>query len=281
MADGGSHFNNGDVKSFCDSNGVQHITTAAYAPWCNGLIENANQLLLGCLRHLCAPDIDECVESDISIDPESIPNSWPLHFDEAIRQINDRIRPSIRRSPRELLFGLALTPEHTHIETPEETSIDLIDTNLSLADMLCMNAHLSQLELAECQKSHWDNRTPATKFAIDELVQFYDSKLENSHKTINKLIPRWSKPHIITGKSLNSYSLSTLHGTVIPGMFHSRRLRKYIPLRGTSLDASHSTPTTLPHDNPHQTDIDDAEARMEDGWEAQPHPRELHDHSAD
>jgi hypothetical protein len=230
MADGGSHFNNSDVKSFCMSNGVQHITTAAYAPWCNGLIENANQLLLGRLHHLYVPNIDEHVESDTPIDPESIPNSWPLHFEEAIRQINDQIRPSIRRSPRKLLFGLALTPEHTHIETPEETSIDLIDTNLSLADMLRMNVHLSQLETAERLKSNWDDKTPATEFLIDELVQFYDSRLENSHKTVNKLIPRWSKPHIITGKSLNSYTLSTLHGTVVPGMFHSRRLRKYIPL---------------------------------------------------
>ena len=32
MADGGSHFNNSDIKSFCTSNGVQHMTTAAYAP---------------------------------------------------------------------------------------------------------------------------------------------------------------------------------------------------------------------------------------------------------
>jgi hypothetical protein len=281
MADGGSHFNNGDVQSFCSSNGVQHITTAAYAPWCNGLIENANQILLSRLRHLCAPDIDKCVESDTPIDPESIPHSWPLHFDEAIHQINDRIHPSICHSPRELLFGLALTSEHTHIETPEETSIDLIDTNLSLADMLRMNPHLSQLELAERQKSNWDDRTPATEFATDELVQFYDSRLDNSHKTIKKLIPRWSKPHIVSGKSLNSYTLSTLHGTAIPGMFHSRRLRKYIPLRGTSLDTSHLTPTTLPHNNPYQTDIVDAEAQMEDEWDTQIHLRELHDHSAE
>ena len=147
--------------------------------------------------------------------------------------------------------------------------------------MLHMNAHLSQLELAEHQKSNWDDRTPATEFTTDKLVQFYDSRLDSTHKTIKKLIPRWSKPHIITGKSLNSYSLSTLHGTAIPGMFHSRRLRKYIPLRGTSLDATYSTPTTLLHNNPHQTDIDDAEARMEDGWDTQPHPRELHDHGAE
>src|ERR1700736_2085829 len=40
MADGGSHFSNGDVKSFCTSNRVQHMTTTAYSPWCNGLIEH-------------------------------------------------------------------------------------------------------------------------------------------------------------------------------------------------------------------------------------------------
>ena len=159
MADGGTHFNSGDVKSFCSANGVQHITTAAYAPWCNGLIEHTNQLLLARLHHLCAPNIDKLVESDSPIDPESIPHSWPLHFDEAIHQINDRIRPSICRSPRELLFGLAFTPEHNHPDMPEDTSIDLIDTNLTLSDALHMNAHLLQLETAERQKSAWDNRT--------------------------------------------------------------------------------------------------------------------------
>ena len=230
MADGGTHFNSGDVKSFCSANGVQHITTAAYALWCNGLIEHTNQLLLAHLCRLCAPSIDKLVESDSPVDPESIPHSWPIHFDEPICQINDRIRPSICRSPRELLFGLAFTPKHKHPTTHEDTSIDLIDTNLTLSDALHMNAHLLQLETAERQKSAWDNQTPAMEFAVNDLVQFYDSRFDNSFKSVNKLIPRWSKPHIISGKSLNSYSLSTLHGTAIPGFFHSRRLCQYIPL---------------------------------------------------
>jgi transposase InsO family protein len=276
MADGGTHFNNGDVQSFCTENGVQHITTAAYAPWCNGLIEHTNQLLLGRLRRLCAPNIDEYVESDTPIDPESMPNSWPLHFDEALRQINDRIRPSILRSPRELLFGLALTPEHKQPDIHEDTSIDLVDVNLTLADALRMNAHLLQLETTERQKSAWDNRIPATEFTVNDLVQFYDSRYDTSYKSINKLIPRWSKPHIITGKSLNSYSLSTLHGTAIPGSFHSRRLRTYIPLRGTDLDASLNTQTTLHHDN--ETDLDHAVERMETECEDFiTHSRELTD----
>lgn len=47
MADGGSHFDNHEVNKFCAEEGIQHITTAVYAPWVNGLIENANCLLLG------------------------------------------------------------------------------------------------------------------------------------------------------------------------------------------------------------------------------------------
>jgi len=46
MTDGGSHFKNGEVDTFCDDNNIQHITTAAYAPWVNGLVESTNNLLL-------------------------------------------------------------------------------------------------------------------------------------------------------------------------------------------------------------------------------------------
>jgi hypothetical protein len=46
-------------------------------------------------------------------------------------------------------------------------------------------------------------------------------------------------------------------------MFHSRRLRKYIPLWGTGLYASQPTQPILPQHNPHRIDIDNAEERME------------------
>jgi hypothetical protein len=81
----------------------------------------------------------------------------------------------------------------------------------------------------------------------------------------------------ITGKSLNSYSLSTLHGTAIPGSFHSCRLRTYIPLRGTNLAALLHIPPTQPQNN--HTDLDDAEEWMEDDFIT--HSRELADRSAD
>jgi transposase InsO family protein len=81
MTDGGSHFKNGEVDTFCDDNNIQHITTAAYAPWVNGLVESTNNLLLSRLKRLCAPDLDE---ETGKIDPKSIPHNWPDHLDEAV-----------------------------------------------------------------------------------------------------------------------------------------------------------------------------------------------------
>jgi transposase InsO family protein len=113
MSDGGSHFNNNEVDQFCSGERVQHIVTPAYAPWVNGLIENANQLLLGRLKHLCAPNHDN-TENAITIAgpiPSPVPESWPEHLDKAIRRMNDHILPALKATPRELLFGLLFRPD--------------------------------------------------------------------------------------------------------------------------------------------------------------------------
>jgi len=46
MTDRGSHFDNNEVNAFCSGYGIEHITTPAYAPWTNGLIENVNKIIL-------------------------------------------------------------------------------------------------------------------------------------------------------------------------------------------------------------------------------------------
>jgi hypothetical protein len=129
-----------------------------------------------------------------------------------------------------------------------------------------MQAHLLQLEDAAWQKSAWDNRTPATDFQVGEIVQWHNGKLDGNYKSENKLLPRWSMPHIISGKSLNSYSLATLHGTEIPGSFHSRRLRHYIPLRNSNLALSFPNPQTPHQEDPNKLDLEEAEDRMATEW---------------
>ena len=82
MMDGGAHFNNSEVNKYCKQWGIEHITTPAYALWKNGLIENVNKILLGHLKHLCAPDLEDDKVNDP--DPKATPTQWMEHIDEAI-----------------------------------------------------------------------------------------------------------------------------------------------------------------------------------------------------
>ncbi|KZP20050.1 hypothetical protein FIBSPDRAFT_954896 [Athelia psychrophila] len=104
--------------------------------------------------------------------------------------------------------------------------------------MLRMRAHLLQLEVAAHHKSLWDARTPAVQFDIGDLVQWYDSSRDGNYKTINKLAPQWSTPHIISGK-----------------------IRKYWPLRGSDLHAGLPPANAPTQDSPE--DLADTEERMQ------------------
>ena len=260
MSDGGSHFDNNEVDQFCTKEQVQHIITPAYAPWVNGLIENANKLLLGRLKRLCAPNHDHMDDTADSTNLKPIPESWPEHIDEAIRQINDRILPALNATPRELLFGLPFRPDQTIPLVPLPTSLLDTHTNFTLAEVFRANAHLLSLEDAERHKTSFDTNSPIVKFHIGDLVQVYDSVSDFNYRSINKLAPKWSEPRMIHGEFSNSFLLCTTSGIPLKGLFHSRRLRHYIPLRGSPLDISHPRESVPASDD--DLEIADAEERM-------------------
>ncbi|KAJ7278711.1 hypothetical protein C8J57DRAFT_1034108, partial [Mycena rebaudengoi] len=132
--DGGSHFNGKEIREICERLNIVKITTPAYAPFVNGLIENVNKLLIGHLKRKCCPDLDEA-EYEGDIDPASLPGNWPDFFDECIAELNDRILPSTRFSPREVLFGLCMAPIHIPPVIPEEPSTpEEIDDRMTLAE---------------------------------------------------------------------------------------------------------------------------------------------------
>ena len=103
MTDGGPHFNNAEVNEYCRQQGIEHIMTPAYALWANGLIENANKILLGHLKCLCAPNLED-VDGD-EAEPIAMPAQWTEHLDEAVWSMEDRILPALKFTPRELLWG--------------------------------------------------------------------------------------------------------------------------------------------------------------------------------
>ena len=49
------------------------------------------------------------------------------------------------------------------------------------------------------------------------------------------MLPKWSTPHRVVARDLNSYVLASLNGDQIPGSFSARRLRRFIPKEGTKL----------------------------------------------
>ena len=68
-----------------------------------------------------------------------------------------------------------------------------------------------------------------------QLVQVYDNSLDTTLSTTCKLLPQWSAPRRIVQRAGNSYTLRTLEGFPVPGWFHTRQLREFIPRRGTNL----------------------------------------------
>jgi hypothetical protein len=142
MSDGGSHFNNNEVEDFCKEEQVQHIITPAYAPWVNGLIKNANRLLLGRLRRLCAPNYDDMEDTLPSTDPCPVPEHWPEHLDEALRRLNDRILPALKATPRELLFGLPFRSDTPIPLIPLPTVPLDAHVNFTLTKTFRVNTHL-------------------------------------------------------------------------------------------------------------------------------------------
>ncbi|CAK5263795.1 unnamed protein product, partial [Mycena citricolor] len=168
MADGGKHFRNDAVSDYCAANNVKHITTPAYSPWVNGLIEGSNKILLKILKRLCAPDHDA---DEGTVDPGDIPRNWPDHFDEALSMMNDRILIALKATPRELLFGRPFTRDQAIPDQLSETTASDADIHFAIADSIRWTAHLRSLQRAAQQKSSFEANSKIVHFRIGDLVQ--------------------------------------------------------------------------------------------------------------
>jgi transposase InsO family protein len=105
MSDNSSHFDCKEVANWATSHGVSLIHTPAYAPWTNGLVEDANRLLLDCLHQFCNPDV---IPRESSDEEKLGLTVWPKHLPWAVELLNNCVLPSLKYSPREILLGMIL-----------------------------------------------------------------------------------------------------------------------------------------------------------------------------
>jgi transposase InsO family protein len=239
MADGGSHFNCKEVRDYCASIGTKLHIVAAYAPWLNGLLERSNGILLNTLKRLCAPGLGE--DDYESMAKKDIPSSWPEHLDTAVKNLSDRILPSLKFSPNELLLGLPLNAGHTSspedIELPTEEEIAV---HMALAEQRWLDGYAATVDHAAKRKSAFDKkllqRAPRNVvFQPGDLVQVHATEWVHTFASIKKLTPMWSVLHRIVNRQRNSYTLETLDGVALPGLYNTRRLRAFEPRDGTRL----------------------------------------------
>ena len=130
MSDGGKHFDNNEVREVCAKWKTTTHIVPAYSPWINGLVEGTNKILLHLLKRLCAPELGEDGQGDEQTG--SSPRNWPDHLDDAVQIINSRLLPSLKFSPKELLFGLVVNTPPTMVNTSTEpTSTDDVATQMA------------------------------------------------------------------------------------------------------------------------------------------------------
>ncbi|RXW14873.1 hypothetical protein EST38_g10981 [Candolleomyces aberdarensis] len=237
MTDGGPEFDNKELREECQKRGTKLHITPAYSPWVNGLIEGTNSRLLGILKRLCAPDIGED-----EVDKMETPYDWPDHLETAVRNLNERILQSLKFSPNELLLGLVVNTPQTPMEdasaevTPEDVSLQM-----AYVSQQHLDGYSQMVDHTHRRKEVFDrhvlSRAPKeVVFRAGDLVQVYRNDLEYTFKTERKLVPKFSAPRRVVSRNRNSYQLQSLEGMPLPGWYHARRLRLFIPRKGTELE---------------------------------------------
>jgi hypothetical protein len=237
MTDGGPEFDNNELRAECVKRGTKLEICPAYSPWVNGLLEGTNSILLNRLKRMCAPDLGEDEYADMDI-----PNNWPDHLEAAVRCINNRILPNLKYSPNELLLGLVINTKPT-LASDLQTIPSAEEVNMQMAyvDQQRFDGYAQIVDHAQRRKATFDKHVLShapreVVFRAGDLVQVYRSDLDFTFKTERKMLPKFSAPRRVVSRNRNSYQLETLEGFPIAGKFSSRRLRLFVPRKGTELE---------------------------------------------
>lgn len=243
MTDGGSHFDNDEVRAWCESHGTRVVVVPAYSPWQNGLCEGSNSRLLGRLKRECAPELGEDGWAKIA-SFEDLPGNWPDHLENVIRSINNRIIPAYNYSPHELLTGIVINSVSVSLEDMDAApTADDVHGQLAFMRQQRLDAFSHIVEKSNAREDAFNaalddsQGKSAVKFKVKDLVQVYRSDLDYTFKTEHKLLPKWGPVRRIIGRNRNSYKIATLEGLPLKGWFSARRLREFVSRPGTALEA--------------------------------------------
>jgi hypothetical protein len=125
-------------------------------------------------------------------------------------------------------------------EAIEPPSAEEVAMHLALVEQQRLDGYSAIVEHAAKRKIVFDakllQRAPRDIiFKTGDLVQTHATQWVRTFAAIRKLIPMWSPPRRIVARKLNSYTLETLDGEPMDGVYNARRLRMFEPREGTKL----------------------------------------------
>lgn len=167
--------------------------------------------------------------------------TWPNHLDEAIHALNTRLLPTLKFSPKELLFGLVVNTQPTPL-TESASALRTPDapTHIAYVEQQRIDGYEEMVRHAIKRKTAFDRRVLKRApgeviFREGQLVQVYRNDLDYTFKADRKILPKWSVPRRIKSRLQNAYKLETLEGASLQGEYSARRLRAFTPREGTEL----------------------------------------------
>jgi len=100
---------------------------------------------------------------------------------------------------------------------------------MAFVDSMHADAFQMAVEHVARRKARFDKKITEVTFKKGDLVQIYNNKLDNTFKSMAKLLRQWSTPMHIHERFNNSYTIETLEGLMLQGVTHARSLRRFIP----------------------------------------------------
>ena len=214
LTDRGSQFTSDHMNELSRLLSIKQLTTTAYHPMCNGLVERFNGTLKKILQRMCTER----------------PTDWDRYLSAALFAYREVKHESLGYSPFELLYGRKVrgplqilkalwSSERTTSEETKSTYKHVID----LRNRLEETCKLAQEQLRHAkiiQKSNYDKGSVARRFRVKDKVLVLQPRRQN------KLMLKWKGPYEVV-KQINKVNYRiNIRGKL--KTIHANMIKKYI-----------------------------------------------------
>jgi hypothetical protein len=205
------------MMTFWNKYRIKQITTTAYHPQGNGLVERMNQTIKGILAKLV----------------HEHQGDWDLYLPSTLFAIRTNKQDSTRTTPFKLTYGREATkraeqdlPQIKGEKTEEQLLEYRVKTEIEeLQDIRRQAAEFISKAQERQRRNYEQGHKETTPLKLGDKVLLYRDNIVTSWSA--KLEPKWDGPYYIHSINKTTYQLKKLTGELLAFKTHRNRLKKY------------------------------------------------------